>query len=231
MRYTEGVDDGPARRRLRGHLSVRGALPQGGEDESPLPGRGALRLPPAAVPPWQPDLELPLAAPGRRAEREGPPLRRLRPHGVWPVREASAPVRLHARAACRERAGRDRRAGPAGRHARCPRLGRADRPGRDARARRAVARRGPDEHLGLGAAELAAALHPRVPYGGARRDPCARRQPVRGVGDPGRDGTPRPGPHDDGGLPGAVPGLLVACRDARLPARHPAHRARQQRAR
>ena len=47
---------------------------------------------------------------------------------------------------------------------------------------------------------------------------------------PGGHGTARRRPGDDGGLPRAVPGLLVARRDARLPARDPADRARPQRA-
>ena len=55
------------------------------------------------------------------------------------------------------------------------------------------------------------------------------RQPVRGV-DARRAGPPGSRPVDDGRLPRAVPGLLVARGDARLPARDPADRARPQRA-
>ena len=54
------------------------------------------------------------------------------------------------------------------------------------------------------------------------------RQPVRRV-DPRRHGPARHRPADDGRLPRAVPRLLVARRHARLPARHPSHRARPQR--
>ena len=71
------------------------------------------------------------------------------------------------------------------------------------------------QHLGLGAAELPAPVRARVPHRGARRDPGAGRQPVRGV-DPRRDGPARHRSGDDGGLPRAVPGLLVA-RWARSP--------------
>ena len=48
---------------------------------------------------------------------DGPPLRRLRPHGLRPLGQAAAAGRLLARAPRRERAGRDRRARPARRHA------------------------------------------------------------------------------------------------------------------
>src|SRR5918992_5768413 len=228
MRYTAVVDDGPPRRRLRRHLSVRVALPPGRQDQSPLRGRGTVRRAAAPVPPRQPHLELPLAATDRRSDGRGPPLRGLRPHGLRPLREASAPVRLHARAPRRERPGPDRRARPARHHARGPRLGRADRPRRDARAARAPERDRPHEHLGLGAALVAAALHTRVPHRGTRRDPRPGRQPLRRV-DPGRHGPPRRRPGDDGRLPRPVPRLLVARGHPRLPARDPAHRARPQR--
>ena len=54
------------------------------------------------------------------------------------------------------------------------------------------------------------------------------REPVHRV-DPRRHGKARHRPGDDGRLPRALPGLLVARRHAGLPARHPAHRARPQR--
>src|ERR671914_1476254 len=170
IRYTTGVDDRRTRRRLRWHLSVRVALPPGRQDQPPLRGRGTARGAAAPVPPRQPHLELPLAATDLRSDRRGPPLRGLRPHGLRPLREAAAPVRLHARAPRRERPGPDRRARPARHHARGPRLGRADRPRRDARAARAPERDRPHEHLGLGAALVAAALHTRVPHRGTRRE-------------------------------------------------------------
>ena len=47
---------------------------------------------------------------------------------------------------------------------------------------------------------------------------------------PGGMAQTRHGPADDGRLPRALPGLLVARRHARVPARHPADRARPQRA-
>ena len=131
---------------------------------------------------------------------------------------------LHAPDAHRQRAGADRRARSAGRGAGGPRLGRADRPRSDARAGRPAARPRPDEHLGMGAAELPAAVRARVSHRGARRDPRPWRQPLRRV-DPRRDGPARHRPGDDGGLPRAVPGLLVARGHARVPARHPTHGA------
>ena len=195
---------------------------------APLRGRGTPGRRAAPVRPRQPDLELHVAPPAGRPGRAGPSLHRLRPHGLRALEQAAAAVGLLARAPRGERRGADRRARPARRDARGPRLGRPDRARRAARAPRAPQAPGAHEHLGLGAAQLPAALPARVPHRGAGRDPGAGRQPVRGV-DPRRDGPPPGRPADDGGLPGAVPRLLVARRHARLPARHPAHRARPQR--
>ena len=77
--------------------------------------------------------------------------------------------------------------------------------------------------------ELRAAVPARVPHRGARRDPGAGRKPVRGV-DPRRHGEARHRPGDDGRLPGALPGLLVARGPARVSAGDTHHRARPQRA-
>ena len=167
--------------------------------------------------------------PDRRAVGRRAPLRRLRSHGLRPLGQAALPVRLLAPGPHPQRTRADRSARPARRHAGRPRLGRADRPRRDARADRPARRHRPHQHLGLGAAELPAALPARVPRRGPGRDPGARRQPLRRV-DPRRDGQARARPADDGRLPRAVPGLLVARRDARLPARDPADGARPQRA-
>ena len=105
----------------------------------------------------------------------------------------------------------DRRARPARRDARGARLGRPDRPRSDAGAKRPAARRGARQHMGLGAAELRALVHPRAARRGPRRAPRPRRQPLRRV-DPRRHGPARSGPRDDGGVPRPVPGLLVADR-------------------